>query len=146
MINMVKTVTSGERIATVTLEGDECEVIFSRGFNVFEISNRSDGDVLMSLQSGAAEGDDGAITVAQGKAFTYKHMRNLDRLYLTGTGAVVVVAANDTNNSFNRGSEGGDGSSTDVTDTGGAVDLDLAVYEENPTIITDLTEVDLNDL
>ncbi|MCC8042641.1 MAG: hypothetical protein LIO69_03915 [Oscillospiraceae bacterium] len=138
---MVKTVSSGERITTVTLEGDECEVILSRGFNVFEISNQSDGDMLMSLQSGAAEGDDGAITVAQGKAFTYKHMRNLDRLYLTGTGAVVVVAANDTNNPFNRGSEGGDGD-TDVTDTGGAVDLAILSAEENPTIITDLTEVD----
>ena len=56
---MQKTVTSGEKIATVVLEGDECEVIFSAAYNVFEISNRSGSTVLMALKSGASEGGDG---------------------------------------------------------------------------------------
>lgn len=117
---MEKIVKPGERIANVTLDGSECAVTFSSGFNVFELKNESDSDISMALESGAAAGDDGVITVPSGESFNYIHMRNVSTVYLTGTGTAAVIAKNTAVSCFSRAAKGGE--NAEIT----AANIDLA--------------------
>ncbi len=102
-------VKSGKRIATIDLDGTECAVKFGSTYNVFEVRNNGSAPVLMALNSGAAEGDDGAVSVPAGGSFCYPHMQQLDTVYLTGSGKVIVLAKNDTNPSFKSAPANGQG-------------------------------------
>lgn len=90
---MKKIIENGERVATITLDGSECEVVFSSNYSVFNV--RSSGDVVVALESGKAKGDDGTMLCKSGEPVFYPHMRKLNKLYLTGSGEVTVFASNE---------------------------------------------------
>lgn len=90
---MKKIIENGERVATITLDGSECEVVFSNNYSVFNV--RSSGDVVVALESGKAKGDDGTMLCKSGEPVCYPHMREQNKLYLTGSGEVTVFASNE---------------------------------------------------
>lgn len=98
---MEKIVKNGERFATVQLDGTECAVIFESEYRGFEIKNKSEGDVIISLEQGVSEGD-GVVVIGSGESLNYMHYRSLDTVYLTGTGSVIVAAKNDGTPVFQR--------------------------------------------
>lgn len=97
---MVYEVKNGERIATINLDGTECAVKFSSKFTVFEVKNNGTAAVVMAIESGKASGEDGAVTIPSGESFCYPHMRNVDTVYLTGSGKCIVIAKNTAEQSF----------------------------------------------
>lgn len=107
---MEKIVLPGERVTTVTLDGSECAVKFSRPFRAFSVRNDGNTDVYIALESGKSAGDDGVISVSPGASDTYFHGRQLDTCYLFGnTGGKVQIKAQDTDsNSFHKKGKGGD--------------------------------------
>lgn len=102
---MQKIVENGDRTTTVTLDGGECEVIFSQRYNVFAVS--ADSDITVALKSGKAAGDDGTMVCKAGESIMYPHMAQLDRVYLTGSGEVRVFASNVAVNPFKVQAKGG---------------------------------------
>ena len=111
---MLKTVTSGERSATVTLDGTECEVRFSSGYNV--VSVRAEGDTLIALDSGKSAGDDGTVMCKGGGTVMYPHMRNASSVFLTGTGKAEIIVSNEAVNPFKSAPvSGGGGGATIMT-------------------------------
>ncbi len=100
-------VKSGERFATMTLDGTECAVTFSTIYRGFEVKNNSKNDVIISLKKGVSEGD-GTVKIPAGECVNYMHYRPLDTLYITGSGEVIIAAKNDGNQVFKRTSGGGD--------------------------------------
>lgn len=104
---MLKTVTSGERSATVILDGTECEVRFSSGYNV--VSVRAEGDTLIALDSGKADGDDGTVICKAGGTVMYPHMRNASSVFLTGTGKAEIIVSNEAVNPFKSAPVSGGG-------------------------------------
>lgn len=95
---MKKIVSSGKRMTTVNLDGTECEVVFSSGYNVFSV--KSENTVTMALESGKSQDDDGVINVPAGDSRMYPHMRGLKSVFITGTGKVEVFASNEAINPF----------------------------------------------
>ncbi len=85
-------VVKGELMATITLDGNELEVIFDSHYNVFNV--RSDNDVTVALSPGKSEGDDGVMMSRENDPVFYPHMRSLDRVYLKGNGTAVIFASN----------------------------------------------------
>lgn len=104
---MLKTVTSGERSATVILDGTECEVRFSSGYNV--VSVRAEGDTLIALDSGRSAGDDGTVMCKGGGTVMYPHMRNASSVFLTGTGKAEIIVSNEAVNPFKSAPVSGGG-------------------------------------
>ena len=104
---MEKIVKTG-RTAVFTLDGTECRLTFAQKYRGFDIENRSDGDILVSLRSGSVEGDDGTMTIPAGRSFNFMQMYESDTIYLTGTGKVAVAAKNDSNPNFKSSQGGGD--------------------------------------
>lgn len=106
---MQKTVTSGMRNTTVTLDGTECAVKFSANYRYFEVANESGGDVTVSVFAGKNQGDDGALTVHSGTSATLAHMRNdISTLYLKGSGTVQIAAKNSGEPVFKSKAKGGE--------------------------------------
>lgn len=110
---MLKTVTSGERSATVILDGTECEVRFSSGYNYVNV--RAEGDTLIALDSGKSAGDDGTVICKAGGALTYPHMRNKASVFLTGTGKAEIIVSNEAINSFKSAPVNGGGGAKIMT-------------------------------
>ena len=102
---MEKIVESGERITTIVLDGTECAVKFASKYRVFCV--KSDSDVTVSLASGKSAGDDGVMVCKAGESIMYPHMRQLDTVYITGSGNVTVYAGNEAVNPFKGGQKGG---------------------------------------
>lgn len=115
---MLKTVTSGERSATVILDGTECEVRFSSGYNV--VSVRAEGDTLIALDSGKAAGDDGTVMCKGGGTVMYPHMRNASSVFLTGSGKAEIIVSNEAVNPFKSAPVSG----------GGGGDVSAIVYSQ----------------
>lgn len=105
---MVKEVKGCNRVIEITLDGTECAVKFDAKYNGFDIRNKSGKDITVSLKSGAAKGDDGVITIGDGETFNYMHMMGLDTVYITGSGAVAVVAKNEAAANFKAVWRGGE--------------------------------------
>lgn len=106
---MKQTVKPGYQTATINLDGSECEVIFGSRYNVFSVE--AENDVVIALESGKKAGDDGTLTCKGGENLTYDHMRMLDRVYLTGSGKVQIIASNNAAVShFKKAPKGGDSS------------------------------------
>lgn len=103
---MQKIVTKGDRTAQVTLDGGECEVVFDSRYNFFSVE--ADNDVVVSLKSGKTADDDGVMICKGGGAIKYDHMKSLDRVYVTGSGKVQVVASNTSVENFKKARRGGD--------------------------------------
>ncbi|MBP1560713.1 MAG: hypothetical protein J6C96_05640, partial [Oscillospiraceae bacterium] len=99
---MVKTNTQ-----TITLDGTEQEVQFNRNYPYFWAQNQSDGDVLISINSGIAEGKDGVIVIPAGGSSGTMHGYDRDRFYLLGTGKVQVMGTYSAHNPFWQGKKGG---------------------------------------
>lgn len=102
---MKKIIGGGNRAASITLDGSECEVIFGSRYNVFAI--RSDGEVTVALESGKVKGDDGVMICSAGESIMYPHMRGIDRCYITGSGNVQIFASNTAVNPFKGQAKGG---------------------------------------
>jgi hypothetical protein len=107
---MEKIVKGGTRFTEVVLDGTECAVKFGSDYRGFEVHNKSGGDVLVSVERGAVSGDDGVITVADGESISYMHMRDIDTVYVTGTGTVQIAAKNDSAAVFKHSVKGGEAS------------------------------------
>ncbi|MCM1578244.1 MAG: hypothetical protein NC078_05530 [Ruminococcus sp.] len=103
---MRKIVENGERIAFVQLDGGECEVVFSGKYKVFAV--QSEEDVTVALESGKTAEDDGVMVCKGGGSVLLPHMKQRDRLYITGTGKVRAAALNDVVNPFKNAGKGGD--------------------------------------
>ena len=108
-------VKSGERFATVILDGTECEVKFVSPYRGFEVKNNSGSDVIISLKKGVSEGD-GTVKIPAGECVNYMHYRPLDTLYITGSGEVIIAAKNDGNQVFKRVLRGGESGDIDIKD------------------------------
>lgn len=104
---MLKNVASGERSVTVVLDGTECEVRFSSGYNV--VSVRAEGDTLIALDSGKASGDDGTVMCKAGGTVMYPHMRNKSSVFLTGSGTAEIIVSNEAVNPFKSAPVNGGG-------------------------------------
>lgn len=109
------TVSKGERTATVLLDGGERKIVFDSRYNVFSVS--AENDVLVALESGKAEGDDGVMLCRGGESVMYPHMKNLDSLYITGSGTVRVFASNVAVNPFKKITKGGGANGISKEDT-----------------------------
>lgn len=106
---MVKIVESGCRDCTVTLDGTECAVEFPANYRVFSVQNMSDGDIIMSVESGKTAADDGVRIVEAGGVGALNHMRSdINTLYITGTGKVQISAGNEAVLPFRLAAKGGD--------------------------------------
>ena len=103
---MKKIIGGGNRAASITLDGSECEVIFGSKYNVFAV--KSDSEVTVALESGKSKGDDGVMVCPAGESIMYPHMRRIDRCYITGAGNVQIFASNTAVNPFKGRSKGGD--------------------------------------
>lgn len=103
---MKKIIGGGNRTASITLDGSECEIIFGSKYNVFAV--RSDSEVTVALESGKIKGDDGVMVCPAGGSIMYPHMRQLDKCYITGSGNVQIFASNEAVNPFKGWSKGGD--------------------------------------
>lgn len=126
---MKKIVKGGDRFVEVTLDGTECAVKFDSKYSGFEVYNTSGGEVIVSLKSGGAKGEDGIISVADGEVINYMHYRRLDTVYITGTGAVKVCAKNEATRNFIRKQGGGDSGGIACAKTitmNSCYDLDIA--------------------
>lgn len=105
---MQKTVASGMRNTTVSLDGAECAIKFSETYRCFEVLNESDGDVTVSIYPEKNAGDDGVLTVHAGTSATLAHMRtDIDTVYITGEGVVQIAAKNSGEAVFKLKSKGG---------------------------------------
>ena len=124
---MEKIVKTG-RTAVFTLDGTECRLTFAQKYRGFDIENRSDGDILVSLCSGSVEGDDGTMTIPAGGSFNFMQMYESDTIYLTGTGKVAVAAKNDSNPNFKSSQGGGDSG----TASGSVVGLQIEKCVDEP--------------
>ena len=102
---MEKIVSPGERVTTFTLDGTECAVKFATKYRVFCV--KSDSNVTVALASGKSAGDDGVMVCKAGESIMYPHMRQLDTVYITGSGSVAVYAGNEAVNPFKDGQKGG---------------------------------------
>ena len=125
---MEKIVKTG-RTAVFTLDGTECRLTFAQKYRGFDIENRSDSDILVSLCSGSVEGDDGTMTIPAGRSFNFMQMDESDTVYLTGTGKVAVAAKNDSNPNFKAAQGGGDNGGIACAKTimmNGCYELDIA--------------------
>ena len=103
---MKKIIGGGNRAASITLDGSECEVIFGSKYNVFAV--KSDSEVTVALESGKSKGDDGVMVCSAGESIMYPHMRGLDRCYITGSGNVQIFSSNEAVNPFKVRLRGGD--------------------------------------
>lgn len=116
---MVKVVDKGERACIVTLDGTETSITFQEAYRYFAVKNNSDEDINISLKRGFTPTDDGVIPVAAGSSVLFPHMKpNVNQLFVSGTGAIVVVATNEPVNPFRNapaGSGNGRGGATEVT-------------------------------
>lgn len=128
---MEKIVSPGERVTTFTLDGTECAVKFASKYRVFCV--KSDSDVTVSLASGKSAGDDGVMVCKAGESIMYPHMRQLDTVYITGSGNVTVYAGNEAVNPFKGDAKGGETSgcifSTDEQVAGTWID-GRAIYKK----------------
>ncbi|MBQ7782403.1 MAG: hypothetical protein IJ368_00375 [Oscillospiraceae bacterium] len=108
---MQKIIGDGQRASgRFALDGTECEVIFSSPFRCFEVKNEGMGDIVISAESGKTASDSGVMVVAAQTSATYAHMRSgVDRIYITGSGNVQVVAKNEVNELFGGGAVMGGG-------------------------------------
>lgn len=100
-------IIKSDRTAVITLDGTECKLTFPKKYRGFDIENRSGGDILVSLYSGKAKGDDGTMTILAGRSFNFMQMYESDTIYLTGTGEVAVAAKNDSSPNFKAARGGG---------------------------------------
>lgn len=107
---MIKTNTQ-----TITLDGTEQEVRFNRNYPYFWVQNQGYSDVLMSINSGIAEGKDGVMTVLSGGTACTMHGYDLDRFYLMGTGKVQVVGTYSAHCPFKPAQGGGDNTASGAT-------------------------------
>ena len=106
---MVKIVEKGCRDCTVTLDGTECAVEFPANYRVFSAKNMTDGDIIMSVESGKTAADDGVRIVEAGGVGALNHMRSdINTVYITGTGKVQISAGNEAVFPFKAAEKGGD--------------------------------------
>lgn len=126
---------------TITLDGSEQEVRFNRNYPYFWVQNQGDSDVLISINSGIAEGKDGVMTILGGGGTgCTMHGYDLDRFYLLGSGKVQVVGTYSANCPFKAAQGGGDKYTLPVatTDILGGVKVDgtTIISDENGVIST----------
>ena len=102
---MQKIIGDGQRASgRFALDGTECEVIFSSPYRCFEVKNEGMGDVVISAESGKTASDSGVMVVSAQTSATYAHMRSgVDRVYITGSGNVQIVAKNEVSELFGGG-------------------------------------------
>ncbi len=119
---------------TVTLDGSEQEVRFNRNYPYFWVQNQGDSDVLISINSGIAEGKDGVMTILGGGGTgCTMHGYDLDRFYLLGSGKVQVVGTYSAHCPFKAAQGGGDKYTLPVatTDILGGVKVDGTTITAN---------------
>ena len=98
---MEKSVKSGFRDCTVTLDGTECSIKFDSCHRVFSVRNDGTADVYISKSAGIVPDADGVMCVKAGGSAVFAHMdMYTDTVYLLGTGKVQIHAQNDTINPF----------------------------------------------
>lgn len=137
-------VKSGERFATVALDGTECEVTFSTIYRGFEVKNNSGSDVIISLKKGVSEGD-GTVKIPAGECVNYMHYRPLDTLYITGSGEVIIAAKNDGNQVFKRVLRGGESGGGDDDDKFKFIGENCGLFDYSSVDIDSKTWVNLLD-
>lgn len=109
-------------VTTIELTGTEQEVRFSLKYPYFWCNNLSDTPVLMSKQSGIAEGADGVVIVPAGGTACTMHGYTDDVVYVSGTGKVQVMGTYSAFNPFKvapaAGSGGGSTGQNYITQMG----------------------------
>ncbi len=135
---MQKIIEDGQRASgRFALDGTECEVIFSSPFRCFEVKNEGMGDVVISAESGKTAADNGVVVIAAQTSATYAHMRSgVDRIYVTGSGNVQIIAKNEVSELFGGGAIMGGGAGGDDI----YADLYRWTAGQLPTIDTGLTD------
>ncbi len=108
---MVKTVEKNCRDTVVELDGGECEVLFSAKYSAFALMNNSAANVIMSVEKGKTETDDGVRIIGSGMSSVISAPMLSDKVYVTGTGKVQIAALTNLANPFKAVTRGGDGNS-----------------------------------
>ena len=97
-------VKTGEKYAKITISGTET-VKFASRYNCFGVIGKN---IKMSLESGVFTGDGVLDTADFGGSAVNTHYRNLDTVYLSGSGDVIVWAGDSPLDCpFNIGGKGG---------------------------------------
>lgn len=108
---MVKTVDKNFRDTVVELDGGECEVVFSAKYAAFALMNNGALNVVMSIEKGKAETDDGVRIIGSNESAVIAAPMLSDRLYVTGTGRVQISALTTLVTPFKPAAKGGGGGS-----------------------------------
>lgn len=111
-------------VTTITLDGNETAVEFSKGYPYYQITNKGDDNIFVSFKPNISPKADGTYTIAAGETARLGEGYRLDTLYILGTGEAYIrgeMTAFPT--SFKHGGKGGDGGGGMIAD----VLLDITV-------------------
>lgn len=95
-------------VTTITLDGAETAVEFERGYPYYQITNRGDADIYVSMSPGIVPETEGVYTVPAGGSEIIGEGYAFPAFYILGTGKAYIRGKRDAMSaSFKSAAKGG---------------------------------------
>lgn len=104
-------------VTTIILNGNEIKVEFERGYPYYQITNKGDADIYVSMSPNIIPESDGVYTVSAGGSEIIGEGYSFNTFYILGTGKVYIRGKRDAMSaSFKPRAKGGDKTNHLTTD------------------------------